>query len=192
MSALALGAVVWTMMREKRFANRSDTMLGFGALPPPAPVPEPPNESKDRRPPGDLQALLASVVDVDIPATEVTSGEIVGYTDDEVRTIVSNVLERTNGRGGGKWDLRLVAIDSVRKTVDPYKVLLYELTFLVYIPVQNVGVKLAASVVVPPTNAMFLKSLRTFDPPTLPENDHPRGSFGVQTETVHAKWVPVI
>ena len=188
-AGLALGAVLWSMRCERRAKQAAQQT--FATLPPPAPKPVPSRETQRvRREPGSLQAVLDSVLDSNIPVRDSASNSVVPYTDEETRTIVSNVLARANTRGD--WDLRLVSIDSVRKTVDPYKSLSYEINFLVYSPSRNVGAKLAAVVAVPPSNAMYIESLRTFEAPDVPDKDVPRGSRGPGSETAFAAWTPVI
>lgn len=194
-AAVALGAVAWTMSRDKAARGGGGGFtLGFAQMPPPAPVPSPPEEPAAAEP-TELHALLSAIVDTTIPAyaSGHDSQTAVPYRDEEIRTIINNILERAKDRDtGGAWDLRLVAVDAVRKAVDPYKTLFYELTFLVYSSRRNVGIKLAATVVVPPSNAMYVKSLRSFEPATPPGQDHPRGSLGPGAEAVHAQWQPTL
>jgi hypothetical protein len=135
-----------------------------------------------------LESVLASVVDLSPPVSALTMRDSVPYTDEEIRQIVSNVLARINDQGA--WDLRLVALDGVSKTVDSYKTLLYEITFAAYSPPRNIGIKMTTSVLVPASNVMYVRSLSSYNTPVT--DDPVRGSRGPQTEEQHADWVPVL
>lgn len=197
-STLALGAVMWTMYRERRYMAFDTSRPVVVPVIPPAPrkpkarapaTPAPTVIKKARGDTDDLESVLGSVVDVSPPVTPLPMRDSVPYTNEEVRQIVSNVLARINDQGA--WDLRLVALDSISKTVDSYKTLLYELTFAAYSPPRNIGIKMATSVIVPPTNVMYIRDLRSFNARATTD-DPVRGSRGPQTEEEHAEWVPVL
>jgi hypothetical protein len=193
-SALALGAVMWTMYRERRQTSSFKTSRPLPPIPAPRKpkakviTPAPVGIQRARGDTGDLDSVLSSVVDTAPPVVPLPMRDSVPYTDEEVRQIVSNVLARINDNGA--WDLRLVALDGVSKTVDSYKTLLYELTFAAYSPPRNIGIKMATTVIVPPTNVMYIQTLKTFNAPVT--DDPVRGSRGPQTEEEHAEWVPVL
>lgn len=209
-STLALGAILWTMHQERRGRDSRDfgsPKERFATSKPPRSedaakrevvglTPKSPSYSpKPARPtftslPTDvdrIDAVLASVVDADVPAQS-TMGESVPYTEQEIRLIVSNVLERVNQQSD--LDLRLVALDGVRKTVDSYKTLLYNVSAPVYSTTRNVGIKIDATIVVPSSNRMYIKELKTYNAP-MPE-DSVRGSRGPHKEETYAEWIPVL
>jgi hypothetical protein len=194
LSVVALGAVAWTMVRERRHTNTFVTPMPLPPIPatrkPKArvvtPAPKPIRQAR-----GDtdsLEASLASVIDRAPPIKASSMRESVPYTDEEIRQIVANVLARVNDVT--EWDLRLVALDGITKTVDSYKTLVYELTFAAYSPPRNVGIKLSTTVLVPPTNAMYVTDLKSFNVPLT--DDPVRGSRGPQTEQENAEWIPVL
>ena len=193
LSVLALGAVAWTMARERRH-NTFVTPLPLPPIPatrkPKARVltPAPKPIRKARGDTDDLESVLASVVDATPPVKALPMRESVPYSDEEIRQVVGNVLARVND--AADWDLRLVGLDGITKTVDSYKTLVYELTFAAYSPPRNVGIKLSTAVLVPPTNAMYVTALKSFNVPLT--DDPVRGSRGPQTEQENAEWVPVL
>lgn len=199
-SVLALGAVMWTMYRGGNVTHTFDTPKPLPDLPSKnkankankvvKTTPAPASVKKARGDTDDLDAVLAGVLDTALPVTPSPMRESVPYTDEEIRQIVDNVLARVNDVSDSSWDLRLVALDGIRKTVDGYKTLLYELSFAVYSPPRNIGIKLSATVVVPPTNMMYVQQLHTFN--AAMTDDAVRGSRGPQNEVEHAEWVPIL
>lgn len=196
-SAVALGAVLWSMhgggdllprAGRPRVLRRDEPETFEVAMPPPPPPPSKPRAGT--HPDTPVDAVFRSVVDADIPVPRATmfTGDAMPHTEDEIKAVLANVLERVND--ASTLDLRLVAVDNVRKTVDAYKTLYYTITAAVYSPPGNVGIKIQAGVVVPPSSVMYLHDLRTFNAqfPT----DAVRASEGPATENHLATWTPVL
>lgn len=203
LSTLALAAVLWSMhssspLRPRRprvvdtnqgtDQNTDQTEYFEAAMPPPPPAPTKPRPGT--HPDTPVDAVFQQVIDVSIPVPKASmfTGDTVPYTEAEVKDILANVLARVNDRSA--LDLRLVALDGVRKVADADKTLYYTLTAAVYSPPGNVGLKIQAAVVVPRSNVMYVSDLRTFNA-AFPD-DAVRGSRGPEDEAGHADWVPVL
>jgi hypothetical protein len=198
-TAAALAAVLWTMSSSSSSSSSRGHRTADFFEPPPPPVPPATAPKKgaalDRATGGlGLDDVLEDVRDVAIPAQKAPSHqEPVPHTDEETRLIATNILARVNdatARDGAKWDLRLVAMDSVRKLVDSYKTLFYTLSFVAYSPRRNVAFKIVADVVVPVSNEMYVERVRQFS--DSDDDGGPRGSRGPHTEATNSAWRPVI
>jgi hypothetical protein len=205
-TAAALGAVLWSMHHERRGRATfvlADPMSNKGAATrdtsPTTPYEPDAKPASPRRKTGafgreqpvdwmDLDFVLRRVTDVSVPVRESGTPSDVPYTDDEVRSVVGNVLARVNDEDRS-WDLRLVAIDGVRKAVDAYKTLFYTLTFTAYSTDRNVGIKLLADVAVPTSNVIYVRKVQTFNTP-MPDEVQP--SPGPDKEPQLAAWEPII
>ena len=107
-------------------------------------------------------AALARAIDTAIPehlvASALQPGQLVPYDATEVRDLAKGVL----GRVGG-LDLELVEVDATSKTVDASKNLTYVMTMNTYSGKMNIGIKLVATLIVPPTNQVYLAALKTYN-----------------------------
>ena len=192
-TAVAMAAVLWTMYGSQR---RAPDFYDAAPSLQPSPPAATDDRAKGKRVTIELlDDVLEDVRDVAIPVQKTVGAlDPVPFTEAETRHIVTNILSRVNdtaGRGT-RWDLRLVAIDSVLKAVDPYKTLYYTLTFMAYSPHRNVAYKLVADVVVPVSNDMYVEKVRQFSTSGGDEDGRPRGSRGPHTEATHSKWTPLV
>lgn len=118
-------------------------------------------------------AALAQAIDTAIPehlvASALQPGQLVPYDAVEVRDLAKGVLSRVTG-----LDLELVEVDAASKTVDASKNLTYVMTMNTYSGKMNIGIKLVATLIVPPTNQVYLAALKTYN--SAPEQGGPVGA----------------
>lgn len=118
-------------------------------------------------------AALARAVDSAIPehlvASALQPGQLVPYDATEVRDLAKGVLGRVSG-----LDLALIEVDATSKTVDASKNLTYVMTMNTYSGKMNIGIKLVATLIVPPTNRVYLAALKTYN--SQPEEGGPVGA----------------
>jgi hypothetical protein len=107
-------------------------------------------------------AALARAIDANVPehlvASALQPGQLVPYDATEVRDLARGVLARVRD-----LDLDLLEVDATSKTVDAAKNLTYVMTLNTYSAKMNIGVKLVATLIVPPTNQVYLAALKTYN-----------------------------
>lgn len=120
-------------------------------------------------------AALARAIDTDVPehlvASALRPGQLVPYDATEVRDLAKGALLRVRD-----LDLALVEVDATSKTVDPAKNLTYVMTMNTYSAKMNIGVKLVATLIVPPTNQVYLAALKTYNSQPGKDEDGPVGA----------------
>ena len=149
--ALALVVAWWVWGRQGR--DEAVATMPAGAQPLPA--------APDALPgiPLTLLDKLRRAVDVSIPVV-VTSGAPMQYTDSEIAQVANAALSRVNSQGER---LTLISVASASKTQDSYKNAAYELVVNAHDATAGIGLLLAISLVVPETNAIYVRAMRLYN-----------------------------
>lgn len=132
----------------------------------PAPAPAAPRERFVPRGPGTAPRpgdagpfadALRRAVDPVVPPP--VPGEAVQHDDAEVKGVLEAVLRRVNA--GGRADLRLVSFEGVRKSVDRFKTVRYEVTMHAYSRARTTALAVDVEADVSAENTMYVRSLKT-------------------------------
>lgn len=111
-----------------------------------------------------LKDALLATIDRSVPVSMVAAKIPAQYTDDEATGVCKYVLHRVNIQGEPQPPrLHLIAVDSVLKTSDVYKVVFFDMAFNVHDAKTRTGIKLFASVVVVPSGKTYIRELRPYD-----------------------------
>lgn len=149
-------------------------------------LPEVPKPPVDNSP---LTPHLLKAVDPAVPAP--AAGEAVPHDEQEVRRLMAGVLQRVNDKSPG-LQLHLVAVDSVRKSVDRFKTLKYEAHLDVYSKSKNIAAKLVAAVDLTAGGKMYVRELRVHGGAARDDKSGAAPSNGVGFEEKYAAFQPAV
>ncbi len=103
---------------------------------------------------------LHSFTDARVPRNVISESrpEPVPYVDSEIQGIAERALSRAKSVG-----LQYISTEFATKAVDSLGGAAYEIAFIAYDPLKNFAVKLALEALVTKSNAMFIKTFKSFN-----------------------------